>query len=77
MAGYGPFDVQKKLGSTEYGGNEGIVQVGPLGVEGARVHQPTPSERIGMVYRTDPNVPNLVDSNSVDPVTGLVQPVGE
>jgi hypothetical protein len=72
MAGYGPFGIEKKLGSTEYGGNDGVVQVGPGGV---RVHEPTPSERIGMVYRTDPNVPNLQDALSVDPVTGLVQPL--
>jgi hypothetical protein len=72
MAGYGPFDVEKKLGSTEYGGNEGVVQVGPDGVKGARVHGLTVSERLTAVYRTDPN-----DEVPIDPVTGLVQPVDE
>lgn len=71
MAVYGPFGVARKLGATEYGGHEGLVQVGPDGPGGERVHEPTPSEALGMANRTDG-----ADPEGVDPVTGLVPPSG-
>lgn len=60
----GPFDLPVAVGSSEYGGDAGLVQ------PRAKGHKPTPSERLNMITRLD-------GENSVDPVTGLPQPLPE
>jgi hypothetical protein len=72
MATKGPFDEEVVVGTSEYGGDAGLVQ--PAG----KGHHPTPSERLGMVNRllASPSVLGGSDHN-VDPATGVAQPVGE
>lgn len=54
-----PFADDNVVGETEYGGKAGLVQSEEDG------HTATPSERIGMVYRT-----SATDVDAIDPVTG-------
>ncbi len=60
----GPFDKPVVVGPSEYGGDAGLVQPREKG------HKPTPRERLNMMTR-------LSGTESVDPVTGLEQPVPE
>lgn len=62
----GPFDEPLAPGPSEYGGKEGLVQKRSDG------HVPTPSERLGMAVRTDPQ-----DVSGVDPLTGEAAPFEE
>lgn len=56
----GPFDQSVVLPDSEYGGGPGLID----GLD--KGHEPTPSERLGVLHRTDASV-----VGAVDPVTEL------
>lgn len=87
----GPFDEPAPVGATEYGGVAGIVQPSdPVasGAERAGInevggHTPTASEELGMQIRAGKHWTQELNAegvlvwvqDSVDPVTGLEQPL--
>ncbi len=81
MAGFGPFDVEQVLKRTEYGGGSGLVEGSPLsqsgraGIGTERITQAAEvmpvHEKIGVMYRTDPNS-EIGSAEAIDPMTGLV-----
>lgn len=80
--GFGPFDVVRPVGLTEYGGGAGLVEGSPtsqsgklpgsggadhVGAGGAEM---SVAEKIGIEYRTLPS-PLGVGAGVLDPVTGM------
>jgi hypothetical protein len=80
VGGFGPFDSERKLKPTEYGGGAGLVegspksQTGAGGLEGGADHLAgegmTVDEKIGVAYRTDASGTDE-SGGVIDPVTGL------
>lgn len=78
--GFGPFDVERTLPLTEFGGGSGLVEGSPnsqSGREGSGLDHTlivdatmTADERIGIVYRAV-NVGSADEPLWVDPVTGM------